>query len=69
MRFLVIALFGLASFASAQPNLAKPPKNAVHQCKSRCSVQYEFCKKRATTKNARKGCSANRKFCKGHCGG
>jgi hypothetical protein len=72
IRFLVTALLGalfaLVSFA-AQPQLLKPPKKAVHGCKSRCSVQYDFCMKHATTKNARKGCSATRKNCKGQCGG
>jgi hypothetical protein len=63
------AFLALASFANAQPQLAKPPKSGVGVCKNRCKVQYNFCKSHATTKLARKSCAATRKTCKGQCGG
>jgi len=66
---LLGTFFALASLAAPQPQIVKPPKKAVHGCKSRCSVQYDFCMKRATTKSGRKGCAATRKNCKGQCGG
>jgi hypothetical protein len=41
----------------------------VGQCKSRCGSQYNFCKTRSTTKQARKACKATRKLCKNECTG
>jgi hypothetical protein len=71
MRFLLPALALLLSFASpgSAQLVKKAPKAAVATCKNRCSVQYNFCKKRATTKLARRSCVETRKNCKGQCGG
>jgi len=71
MRFLLPVFALLLSFSnigSAQL-VSKPPRAGVSTCKSRCNVQYQFCKKRATTKAAHKACAATRKTCKHQCGG
>ncbi len=71
MRFLLaffLMLLGFASVGSAQ-TIKKAPRAGVTTCKNRCSVQYKFCKSRATSKSARKTCAATRKTCKGGCGG
>jgi hypothetical protein len=72
MRIVWTTLFCLITFAglgSAQITRLKAPRAGVAACKKRCSTQYNFCLKSATTKNARKGCLATRKTCKGQCGG
>lgn len=58
--------FGIAGLLLA---VMLPAAEAKSQCKSRCSGQYSFCLKRATTKQARKGCKATRKTCKKQCPG
>lgn len=60
--------FGIAGLLLAVmlPAAEASPKS---QCKNRCSGQYSFCLKRATTKQAKKGCKATRKACKKGCGG
>ncbi|HLH39949.1 MAG TPA: hypothetical protein VKX39_12435 [Bryobacteraceae bacterium] len=37
------------------------------QCKNRCDANYQFCMNRATTKQAKKSCKADRKSCKSGC--
>ena len=37
------------------------------QCSNRCDSTYQFCVSRATTKQAKKSCKADRKLCKSYC--
>ena len=59
---LVIAILILAV---AGP--AAQAKSNKRQCKNRCDSNYQFCINRATTKQARKSCKADRKTCKSSC--
>lgn len=58
--------FGIAGLLLA---VMLPAAEAKSQCKSRCGGQYQFCLKRATTKQAKKGCKSTRKICKKQCPG
>jgi hypothetical protein len=64
---LLTVVLVFASVANAQTKIPKT-RSGVSTCKSRCKVQYNFCKSHATTKGARKSCGATRKSCKGQCG-
>jgi hypothetical protein len=61
MRFLIAALI----LAVAAPGLHATSSKS--QCKTRCDSNYQFCMNRATTKQAKKSCKADRKTCKGNC--
>ncbi len=60
--FLAGALLLLAAAPAAEPFSPRA------KCKSSCSVNYNFCLKRTTTKRGRAQCKAQRKTCKGLCG-
>ena len=64
---LLTLVLAFASIANAQTKIPKT-RNGIGTCKTRCKVQYNFCKSHATTKNAHKSCAAARKNCKGQCG-
>ena len=63
MRFI---LAGALLLLAAAP--AAEPKTNKGQCKSRCSVMYSACLKRATTAKGKAQCKLERKGCKGNCG-
>lgn len=60
IRFLITGaiLIGMLPAAEASPK---------GQCKDRCGSMYRFCKTKATTKQARAFCKADRKSCKKSC--
>jgi hypothetical protein len=60
MRLTVAALI----LTIATPAFAASRKS---QCKSRCDSNYQFCMNRATTKQSKKSCKADRKSCKSVC--
>jgi hypothetical protein len=62
MRFLIAGLI----LAIVLPAAEASPKG---QCKDRCGSMYQFCLKRARTKEGRKLCKADRKACKHQCRG
>jgi hypothetical protein len=61
--------FGIAGLLLAVMLPAAEAKSPKSQCKDRCGGQYQFCLRRATTKQARNGCKTVRKTCKKQCGG
>lgn len=62
MRFI---LAGALLLLAAAP--AAETKTAKGSCKSRCSVMYSACLKRATTSRGRAQCKVERSSCKGGC--
>jgi len=60
MRFLIASLI----LAVAAPAAHARDKG---QCKNRCDSNYQWCANRATTKQAKKACKADRKTCKSSC--
>ncbi len=64
MRFVIAVLILAVAIPSAEAAGKGSPK---HQCNSQCDSGYQFCKKRSTTKAARKSCKVNFKSCKSVC--
>lgn len=65
LRFKLMLASALLLLAAAP---AAEPKSNKSQCRSRCSVMYGACLKRATTARGKSQCKLERKGCKGNCG-
>jgi hypothetical protein len=62
MRFVIAGLILMTALPAAE---GKTGDTGV--CKSRCDTNYQFCRNRSASKNARKSCAADRKTCKRTC--